>query len=111
MKILLGIQVTDEQFNYLREQQSTGKILKVIDGQVQAVEYQPSEQELYSQELTKLKHWFADTYTYQEQKYRRLIALDKLDDDGIDAQTKLTVLYDEAEQKRARIQELEKIGF
>lgn len=65
--------------------------------------------ELAQSEIDELKLWFDNTYTYQEQKYRRLIALNKLDDDGIDAQTKLVVLYEEAEQKRARIQELEQL--
>ena len=58
-------------------------------------------------EYDELKSWFNDTYAYKEQKYRRLIALNKLDDDGVDGQTKLTALYEEAEINRARIQELE----
>lgn len=60
-------------------------------------------------EIQELKEWFDSTYTYKEQKYRRLIALNKLDDDSIDAQTKLTALYEEAEVKRTRIQELEQL--
>lgn len=54
-----------------------------------------------------LRNWFETEYTYKEQKYRRLIALNKTDDDGVDCQTKLTALYEEAEIKRKRIQELE----
>lgn len=61
----------------------------------------------YKRELTELKTWFADVYTYQEQKYHRLNALNKLDDDGIQANVKLLTLYEEAEIKRKRIQELE----
>lgn len=71
------------------------------------VEY--TQTELYENEHYELKKWFDNTYTYKEQKYRRLIALNKLDDDGVDGQTKLNFLYQEAEEKRARIQELEKL--
>ena len=53
--------------------------------------------------------WFGRTYTYKEQKYTRLKALNKADDDGISASEKLNQLYEEAEIKRARIQELEKL--
>lgn len=70
---------------------------------------QPTERELAEQEIQELKQWFDTDYTRKEQKYRRLIALDKLDDDGVDGQTKLIALYEEAEEKRARIQELEKL--
>ena len=58
-------------------------------------------------EWYNLRDWFETEYTYKEQKYRRLIALNKPDDDGIDCQIKLTALYEEAEIKRKRIQELE----
>lgn len=59
------------------------------------------------QEIIKIKEWFEEEYTYKEQKFRRLISLNKLDDDGIDAKTKLTELYIEAESKRTKIQMLE----
>ena len=68
-----------------------------------------TQQELYQLEYNELKYWFDKTYAYKEQKYRRLIALNKADDDGISAETKLNELYAEAETKRLRIQELEKI--
>ena len=58
-------------------------------------------------EYMSLQNWFDGVYTYKEQKYRRLISLNKLDDDGVDGQTKLNALYEEAEINRARIQELE----
>ena len=59
-------------------------------------------------ELTQLTQWFNSYYIVHEQKYNRLIALNKLDDDGENPQTLLTTLYEEAEVKRKRIQELEK---
>lgn len=60
-----------------------------------------------SYEINKLKDWFKFQYGYKEQKYRRLIALGKADDDGISAEIKLRDLYLEAEEKRKQIQELE----
>lgn len=71
------------------------------------VEY--TEQELLEQEMSQCENWFANIYTYQEQKYRRLIALNIPDDDGVSAEQKLLELYNEAEIKRKRIQELEKL--
>lgn len=68
-----------------------------------------TNEELLSKEYNELRMWFNNTYSYQEQKYRRLITLNKLDDDGIDANEKLIALYDEAEEKRKRIQNLEAI--
>ena len=67
----------------------------------------PSETEKLQNEINELKIWFNTYYTQHEQKYRRLITLNKADDDEVDGQTKLITLYEEAEQKRARIQELE----
>ena len=69
----------------------------------------PTQKELNQQEYYELKDWFNNVYSYKEQKYRRLIALNKLDDDGIEGQTKLNNLYYEAEEKRKRIQELENL--
>lgn len=56
---------------------------------------------------TKLINWFNTTYRYKYEKYTRLIALNKLDDDGIDPNEKLLALYEEAEDVRRQIQELE----
>ena len=61
----------------------------------------------YQTEIDEIKNWFDSSYAYKEQKFRRLISLNKLDDDGINGQTKLQLLYEEAEEKRKRIQELE----
>ena len=58
--------------------------------------------------LNELTNWFNATYRYKIEKYTRLIALEKPDDDGISAETKLKKLYEEAEEKRYKIQELEK---
>ena len=58
-------------------------------------------------EWYELKDWFNTYYTEHEQKYRRLIAMGKATDEGEDASEKLQELYELAEIKRARIQEIE----
>lgn len=69
----------------------------------------PTDKELEQQEIKELKMWFDIEYSRKEQKYNRLISLNKADDDGISASEKLNQLYEEAEIKRARIQELEEL--
>ena len=59
-------------------------------------------------EIDYLKLWFNEDYTIGEQKLRRLHTLGKLTDDGKDPYNELINLYNEAEIKRARIQELER---
>ena len=60
-------------------------------------------------EIDYLKLWFSDVYTIEEQKLRRLHTLGKLTDDGKKPYDELIKLYNEAETKRARIQELERL--
>ena len=60
-------------------------------------------------EIAELKTWFDTIYTKQEQKLRRLITLKTLCDDGQRPEDKLITLYNEAERKRKRIQDLEAI--
>lgn len=76
--------------------------------QIQTIPELPEKEQL-CQEHSNLINWFDSEYTYKEQKYRRLVMLNKVDDDGVDASVKLTSLYEEAEEKRARIQELESL--
>ena len=69
----------------------------------------------HSQKTAAVKHvetlrsWFDTDYTHYEQKYRRLISLGRSCDDGSDPANKLTELYEEAEEKRKSIQELEEL--
>ena len=71
--------------------------------------YNKRKQSCINQEkMIELTNWFDTTYRYKIEKYTRLIALEKPDDDGISAETKLKKLYEEAEEKRYKIQELEK---
>ena len=104
---LFDIELTPEEFDYLMCEQAKGKELKVVDGKVVAIEHQESKQELSQKELLELKYWYDNYYTQHEQKYRRLHTLGKLTDEGKDAYSELINLYNEAEIKRARIQELE----
>ena len=60
-------------------------------------------------EIDTLKEWFSTYYTIHEQQYRRLEALQLQTDDGKKPNKALLDLYNEAEIKRARIQELEKV--
>ena len=104
---LFGIKLTDTEADYLFCEQAKGKQLKVVGGKVVAVEYEPTQTELYENELNQLKQWFDVEYMRAEQKYRRLHTLQELCDDGVSPYYKLIDLYKEAEIKRAKIQELE----
>ncbi len=81
-----------------------------LDGTV-VEEEQPdivlSQEELNQQKLFELTNWFNTTYRYKHEKYTRLIALKKLDDDGVEPNKKLLALYEEAEDVRRQIQKLE----
>ena len=73
------------------------------------VEYNISQNDLFNNEINELKLWFNTYYTEHEQKYRRLHSLGKLTDESKDPYNELINLYNEAEIKRARIQELERL--
>lgn len=60
-------------------------------------------------EIDFLKSWFNEEYSQKEQKLRRLRTLNLLCDDGSDPYNSLIELYNEAEIKRKRIQEIEKL--
>lgn len=65
---LLGIDITDAEWDYLMQEQSKGKELKVVDGKVVAVEYEPTQEELDSQKIAELKQLLAST-DYKAIKY------------------------------------------
>ena len=60
-------------------------------------------------EYANLEEWFDRDYARKEQKYRRLYTLKLYCDDGKHPYDKLIDLYKEAEYKRARMQELERL--
>lgn len=59
------------------------------------------------QEKTDLEKWFELEYTKYEQKFRRLRTLNLPCDNGANPYDELIKLYNDAEIKRKRIQELE----
>ena len=73
-----------------------------VNGENNAKQLEDKRIEVYT--LTK---WFDTTYRYKTEKYARLIALNKLDDDGRNPSEKLNELYEEAENVRLEIQRLE----
>lgn len=62
----------------------------------------PNDIDIKTDELAQLKDWFNGYYTIHEQQYRRLHTLG-----DTSAYDKLIALYNEAETKRKRIQDLE----
>ena len=63
----------------------------------------------FQKDYADLIYWFNHDYACKEQKYRRLRTLGKLTDESKDPYNELINLYNEAEIKRARIQELERL--
>lgn len=91
------------------------QFLRVVDDEIIIENKELSEEQLREiektekrEELISLRNWFNYRYAMLEQKYRRLIALYKLTDENTDPNDELIWLYNEAEAKRKRIQELEK---
>lgn len=71
MKTLYGIEIEDEYFDYLFDQQSKeGKEIKVIDGKVVAVEHEVTEEELKEQRIYEIRAWFEE-YDNQVKQYER----------------------------------------
>ena len=64
----LGIEMPFEEFDRLMCEQSKGKELKVINGKVVAVEYQPTQQDIAENRVRELKQLLADT-DYKAIKY------------------------------------------
>lgn len=55
MSELFGIEITDEQWDYLMCEQNKGKELKVVDGEVVAVEHVPTAEELKEKRIFEIK--------------------------------------------------------
>lgn len=69
--------------------------------------YNPKYEEII--QIREIEEWFNTYYTIHEQKYRRLISLNKMTDTGTSPTTELINLYELAEQKRMQLQSIEKI--
>lgn len=75
----------------------------------QLIENKLTEKEILIDEMQALKSWLDTYYTQHEQKYRRLHTLGQKCDNGADPYNELVKLYEEAETKRKRIQEIEEL--
>ena len=99
MKKLLGINLTDEEFDYLICQQNKGKELKFVDGKVVAVDHEPTEKELLQKELFELETWFK-WYDNQVAQYNRCQRL------GIEFDKDINELDNQAKINQERIAEI-----
>jgi len=98
------IEITDELYTTLLEGQSNGKIIiSNANGYPVLTDYKRTNLD----EITDIKDWFNNVYSYKEQKLRRLNTLNKTCENGNLPYDELIALYNEAELKRARLQELE----
>ena len=100
----------DENYDkYIQFCNDNNFVLKEIEPDENGSRYQVVKIKIDTRqdEINKLKDWFNDYYSVHEQKYRRLVYLNKLDDDGATGQSKLEKLYIEAEEKRKILQDLE----
>lgn len=75
----------------------------------QLVENKRTEKEALTDEMHELQNWLDVYYAQHEQKYRRLHTLGLKCDNGADPYNELVKLYNEAETKRKRIQEIEEL--
>lgn len=62
---LLGIEVEAEKFDELICEQNNGKKLEIVDENIIAVDYQPTEKEIKANELLKLENWFNSYFERQ----------------------------------------------
>lgn len=98
MKNIFGIAVTDEDFNYFYNEQRKGKILKVDNDKIIAVDYVPSEKEIAEKRIKELKQKLADT-DYEAIKYA----------EGVMTDAEYAPYKADRQKWRAEINELEKI--
>lgn len=62
---LLGIEVEAEKFDELMVAQNKGKKLEIVDGNIIAVDYQPTEKEKKIDKIQALENWFSGYFDYQ----------------------------------------------
>lgn len=75
----------------------------------QIVKNELTQSEKLIDEMLSNKNWLDTYYMQHEQKYRRLHTLGQKCDNGADPYNELIKLYEEAELKRKRIQEIEEL--
>lgn len=59
MKTIFGIEVSDEEFERLYNLQSEGKILKVVNGKIEATDYVKPQKVINQERITELKKQIA----------------------------------------------------
>lgn len=102
------IELTEPQYREYQEKTKQGyKANITINNDVVEITYVENKKKTYIKELQEIKKWFNTYYTEHEQKYNRLIALNKTLDDGTSPQDALNSLYSQAEEKRKQYQDLE----
>lgn len=102
MSKILGIELTNEEFDYLICQQNKGKELKVVDGKVIAVDHEVTEEETLNIELNELIQWFEE-YDNQVKQYERCQRL------GIEFDKDIVELDNQAKVNAERITEIRNI--
>lgn len=55
MKTIFGIEVSDEEFDNLYKLQSEGKILKVVNGKIEATDYVKPQEVVEQEQIEQLK--------------------------------------------------------
>ena len=96
---LLGIEMSEKEFDYLMCEQNKGKELKVVDGKVVAVEHEVTKEELVQKELTELDNWFK-WYDNQVAQYNRCQRL------GIEYDRDINELDNQAKTNQERVAQL-----
>lgn len=103
-------EISDEYWLELLQGQNNGLIIEENEqGMPTLKPIKLTERELAQNEHYRLVEWFDIEYARKEQKLRRLYTLGKITDNGANPYDELIKLYNEAETKRARIQELERL--
>lgn len=99
---LLGIEMSFEEFDRLICEQNKGKELKVVDGEVVAVEHETTQEELLQKEMVELQLWFEE-YDNQVKQYIRCQRL------GIEFDKDINELDNQAQLKAQRVSEIRNI--
>lgn len=102
MKILMGVELSDNQFDSLMCEQAKGKELKLIDNTIVAVEHIPADYEKLQIELQTLLDWFNE-YDNQIMQFHRALRLGTAFDKDIN------VLDSQAIINQNRIKEIRNI--
>lgn len=99
MKRLLGIEITDKEFDYFMCEQAKGKELKIVDNKIVAEYHQQTEKEKLEQERREILRWFEE-YDNQVKQYNRCKRL------GVEFDRDIGELDNQATEKQLRLREI-----